>query len=235
MPYPSDRGYKVTSSGVNSQGNHYCHRDYGSSVPNRNNYHYSNRNRGYYYRNPDGSTYYDDGRGRNIYTAPNGQRYYSVRENQSDYTEQASPDDSPAYPYSSVSRNASPSRHSSPSDDRSDGLQVTTPSDSPNVRYFEEIEVEDDYRQAGNVDKGYDELDDRAFDNAIEYRCDDVPNDEAGGIAYDYDDGYDASGYDDGGYDAGDYDDGGSYDDGGYDDDGYYDDGGYDDGYVCDY
>ncbi|KAK8136777.1 hypothetical protein PG984_004717 [Apiospora sp. TS-2023a] len=80
MPNQNDQGYKITSSGINSQGNHYCHRDYGDSVPNRNNYHYSNRDGGYYYKNPNGSTYYNDGRGRSTYTAPDGRRYISVRE-----------------------------------------------------------------------------------------------------------------------------------------------------------
>nr|XP_018915915.1 PREDICTED: uncharacterized protein LOC109043233 [Bemisia tabaci] len=51
-------GYSYRSSGTNSQGNHYCSRDYGSSAPNPNSYHYSNTNGSYYYSNPNGSTYY---------------------------------------------------------------------------------------------------------------------------------------------------------------------------------
>jgi hypothetical protein len=42
----SGKGYDVTSSGNNSQGNHYCSRDYtpssGGSQANSNTYHYSN-------------------------------------------------------------------------------------------------------------------------------------------------------------------------------------------------
>lgn len=34
--------YTVTSSGTNDQGNHYCHRDFGSDATNQNAYHYSN-------------------------------------------------------------------------------------------------------------------------------------------------------------------------------------------------
>ncbi|KAJ6019918.1 hypothetical protein N7522_000626 [Penicillium canescens] len=59
----SNKGYNITSSGMNSQGNHYCSRDYGSSVSNSNNYHYSNSNGSYYYSNPNGSTYYNNGQG----------------------------------------------------------------------------------------------------------------------------------------------------------------------------
>ncbi|EOA88940.1 hypothetical protein ACJQWK_06149 [Exserohilum turcicum] len=55
--------YTITSSGTNSQGNHYCTRDYGSSASNPNSYHYSNTNGSYYYSNPNGSTYYNNGRG----------------------------------------------------------------------------------------------------------------------------------------------------------------------------
>ncbi|KAK8065497.1 hypothetical protein PG997_012244 [Apiospora hydei] len=199
MPYQNHPAYRITSSGVNSQGNHYCHRDYGSSVPNRNNYHYSNRDGGYYYRNPDGSTYYDNGRGRSIYTAPNGRSYVSDDNDRPGTGDQAGLDDSSEYPSASVSRNASPYRRSSPRDDRSDG-QVSTPNDSLGLCYDA---------------PGY-----RGFDNAVDYGCNDVPNDEEGGTAY---------GHGDGCYD------GGYCDDGGYDDDGYYDDGGYDDDYVCDY
>ncbi|KAK6834172.1 hypothetical protein PG987_008866 [Apiospora arundinis] len=71
----SGQGYQTTSSGTNSQGNHYCSRDYGSSVSNQNSYHYSNQDGGYYYSNPNGSTYYNNGQGRSDYTAPDGSRY----------------------------------------------------------------------------------------------------------------------------------------------------------------
>ncbi|KAK5052149.1 hypothetical protein LTR84_002953 [Exophiala bonariae] len=96
----NDKGYNVTSSGTNSQGNHYCSRDYGSSATNSNAYHYSNtfvmpqkaafslittsedpstdllscplRNGSYYYSNPNGSTYYNNGSGGSSSTAPSG-------------------------------------------------------------------------------------------------------------------------------------------------------------------
>ncbi|KZF20423.1 hypothetical protein L228DRAFT_285131 [Xylona heveae TC161] len=60
--------YSVTGSGTDSQGNHYCNRDYGASAPNQNSYHYSNNNGSYYYSNPDGSTYYNSGNGHSKYT-----------------------------------------------------------------------------------------------------------------------------------------------------------------------
>ncbi|KAG8724009.1 hypothetical protein FRC09_000817 [Ceratobasidium sp. 395] len=69
---PSGRGYTYTGSGTNSQGNHYCNRDYGPSAPNQNSYHYSNTNGSYYYNNPDGSTYYNSGGGYVNYTNPSG-------------------------------------------------------------------------------------------------------------------------------------------------------------------
>ncbi|KAL3958886.1 hypothetical protein ACCO45_007048 [Purpureocillium lilacinum] len=53
--------YQYKSSGTNSQGNHYCARDYGSGAANSNSYHYSNSDGSYYYSNPDGSTYYNNG------------------------------------------------------------------------------------------------------------------------------------------------------------------------------
>ncbi|KAL8651810.1 MAG: hypothetical protein Q9210_003048 [Variospora velana] len=71
----SGKGYSVTSTGTNSQGNHYCSRDYssGNSQPaNSNSYHYSNSNGSYYYSNPNGSTYYNTGDGGSKYTAPGG-------------------------------------------------------------------------------------------------------------------------------------------------------------------
>ncbi|CCO36496.1 hypothetical protein BN14_10632 [Rhizoctonia solani AG-1 IB] len=65
-------GYSYNSHGTNSQGNHYCSRDYGSSAPNQNSYHYSNSDGSYYYSNPNGSTYYNSGSGRADYTGPSG-------------------------------------------------------------------------------------------------------------------------------------------------------------------
>ncbi|KAF2157551.1 hypothetical protein K461DRAFT_264437 [Myriangium duriaei CBS 260.36] len=69
---PSGTSYTVTSSGTNSQGNHYCSRDYGSSASNSNSYHYSNTDGSYYYSNPNGSTYHNDGQGSSTYTPPGG-------------------------------------------------------------------------------------------------------------------------------------------------------------------
>ncbi|ELR14074.1 uncharacterized protein ACA1_366970 [Acanthamoeba castellanii str. Neff] len=70
------KGYSCTGSGTNSQGNHYCTRDYGSSAANSNSYHYSNSNGSYYYSNPNGSTYYNNGSGSATYTSPSGRTYY---------------------------------------------------------------------------------------------------------------------------------------------------------------
>ncbi|KAI9807909.1 MAG: hypothetical protein M1825_005215 [Sarcosagium campestre] len=67
---PRNEGYSYKSSGTNSQGNHYCARDYGSSAQNSNSYHYSNSEGSYYYSNPNGSTYYNDGKGSSTYTPP---------------------------------------------------------------------------------------------------------------------------------------------------------------------
>ncbi|CCG84569.1 protein of unknown function [Taphrina deformans PYCC 5710] len=49
------QSYDVSGSGTNSQGNHYCSRDYGSSASNSNAYHYSNQDGSYHYSNSDGS------------------------------------------------------------------------------------------------------------------------------------------------------------------------------------
>ncbi|KAL6711952.1 hypothetical protein ACN47E_002995 [Coniothyrium glycines] len=68
----SSGGYDITSSGTNSRGNHYCHRDHGPSAPNQNSYHYSNTDGSYYYSNPDGSTYHNDGKGGATYQPPSG-------------------------------------------------------------------------------------------------------------------------------------------------------------------
>ncbi|OAA46839.1 hypothetical protein NOR_02475 [Metarhizium rileyi] len=64
--------FTYKSSGTNSQGNHYCARDYGSGAANSNSYHYSNSDGSYYYSNPNGSTYYNNGNGRSTYTPPSG-------------------------------------------------------------------------------------------------------------------------------------------------------------------
>lgn len=73
---PSDNygnKYTHTGSGTNSQGNHWCSRDYGSGASNQNSYHYSNQNGSYYYSNPNGSTYYNPGNGGSAtYTPPSG-------------------------------------------------------------------------------------------------------------------------------------------------------------------
>ncbi|KAI0905493.1 hypothetical protein F4824DRAFT_497732 [Ustulina deusta] len=69
---PSNQGYSYKSSGTNSQGNHYCARDHGSSASNPNSYHYSNTDGSYYYSNPNGSTYYNNGQGSSNYTSPSG-------------------------------------------------------------------------------------------------------------------------------------------------------------------
>ncbi|KAF9078278.1 hypothetical protein BDP27DRAFT_1309344 [Rhodocollybia butyracea] len=71
--FPS--GYTITSSGINSQGNHYCTRDYGNGY---NAYCYFNHNGSYYYNNPDGSTYYNSGTGYSRYTSPSGQSYVQI-------------------------------------------------------------------------------------------------------------------------------------------------------------
>ncbi|KAH7335008.1 hypothetical protein B0J17DRAFT_618126 [Rhizoctonia solani] len=76
-------GYSYNSHGTNSQGNHYCSRDYGSSAPNQNSYHYRqvyppiyvclyNTDGSYYYSNPNGSSYYNSGSGHTNYTSPSG-------------------------------------------------------------------------------------------------------------------------------------------------------------------
>ncbi|KAN0087848.1 hypothetical protein V8E55_006469 [Tylopilus felleus] len=61
--------YKCTGGGVNSRGNHWCARDFGSAGFG---YHYSNADGSFYYYNPNGSTYYNDGRGFSRYTSPSG-------------------------------------------------------------------------------------------------------------------------------------------------------------------
>ncbi|KAK4245900.1 hypothetical protein C7999DRAFT_15914 [Corynascus novoguineensis] len=73
----SGKGYSYSGSGTNSQGNHWCSRDFGSAASNQNSYHYSNRDGSYYYSNPDNSTYYNNGRGGSTYTAPSGYKYSS--------------------------------------------------------------------------------------------------------------------------------------------------------------
>ncbi|KAJ9200928.1 hypothetical protein DTO166G4_7589 [Paecilomyces variotii] len=74
----SGKGYDYVSSGTNSQGNHYCVRDYGtgsnSNGQGSDAYHYSNANGSYYYSNSNGSTYYNDGKGSATYTPPSGKK-----------------------------------------------------------------------------------------------------------------------------------------------------------------
>ncbi|KAI0810026.1 hypothetical protein GGR55DRAFT_679256 [Xylaria sp. FL0064] len=87
---PNNQGYSYKSSGTNSQGNHYCARDYGSGASNSNSYHYSNTlanwftntpasnsDGSYYYSNPNGSSYYNNGQGSSNYTSPSGGNYSS--------------------------------------------------------------------------------------------------------------------------------------------------------------
>ncbi len=71
---PSGQGYTYSGSGTNSQGNHYCSRDYGSNASNSYTYHYSNSNGSYYYSNPDSSTYYNDGKGNANYNPPSSKK-----------------------------------------------------------------------------------------------------------------------------------------------------------------
>ncbi|KAI9927273.1 hypothetical protein ASPWEDRAFT_177733 [Aspergillus wentii DTO 134E9] len=74
----SGKGYTYTGFGTNSQGNHYCSRDYGSGASNSDSYHYSNSvpmnsNGSYYYSNPNDSTYYNNGSCGPNYT-PSGKK-----------------------------------------------------------------------------------------------------------------------------------------------------------------
>ncbi|KAK7953494.1 hypothetical protein PG996_014389 [Apiospora saccharicola] len=235
MPNQNDQGYKITSSGVNSQGNHYCHRDYGDAVPNRNNYHYSNRDGGYYYKNPNGSTYYNDGRGKSTYTAPNGRRYISVREDHVGDTDQKADSASQASGDASGHRSGSCDTANSYPEENSQALgapyevakyydvqqfgsiqQGYLDAYDHNVSWgFRQEQENDDYTEAG-----YDEQDiasaedDRAGDGYKGYNGHDGHNGH---------DGYDNYG-----------DDGhGGYGDNGYGDDGYDDYGG-DDYYIDD-
>ncbi|KAJ1324592.1 hypothetical protein MN608_10660 [Microdochium nivale] len=73
--YGGSRGFEYRGHGTNSQGNHYCSRDYGPNAPNQNPYHYSNRDGSWYYSNPDGSRYYNNGKGSSTYTTPRGNMY----------------------------------------------------------------------------------------------------------------------------------------------------------------
>ncbi|CAZ85772.1 unnamed protein product [Tuber melanosporum] len=68
----NNQGYSYKSSGTNSEGNHYCARDYGSGAANSNAYHYSNSDGSYYYSNANGSTYHSSSSGNSTYTAPSG-------------------------------------------------------------------------------------------------------------------------------------------------------------------
>ncbi|OHF01147.1 hypothetical protein CORC01_03461 [Colletotrichum orchidophilum] len=58
---PSSKGYSYNSSGSNSQGNHYCARDYGSSSSsNPNSYQYTNTNGSFHYSTLKGDKYQND-------------------------------------------------------------------------------------------------------------------------------------------------------------------------------
>ncbi|GAA5966641.1 hypothetical protein JCM8115_000234 [Rhodotorula mucilaginosa] len=63
------QSYSYSGSGSNSQGNHYCSRDYGNGS---NSYHYSNSDGSYYYANSNGSTYHNNGSGGATYTSSKG-------------------------------------------------------------------------------------------------------------------------------------------------------------------
>eukprot|EP00542_Grammatophora_oceanica_P013820 CAMPEP_0194028266 /NCGR_PEP_ID=MMETSP0009_2-20130614/2285_1 /TAXON_ID=210454 /ORGANISM="Grammatophora oceanica, Strain CCMP 410" /LENGTH=77 /DNA_ID=CAMNT_0038667605 /DNA_START=43 /DNA_END=276 /DNA_ORIENTATION=+ len=60
-----------SSSGYNSQGNHY-NTPGGTNSAGGSSYHYSNSNGSYYYANDNGSTYYSSGSGSSTYTSPSG-------------------------------------------------------------------------------------------------------------------------------------------------------------------
>lgn len=60
-----------SSSGYNSQGNHY-NTPGGTNSSSGSAYHYSNSNGSYYYSNDNGSSYYNSGSGSSQYTAPSG-------------------------------------------------------------------------------------------------------------------------------------------------------------------
>ncbi|KAJ7261807.1 hypothetical protein B0H12DRAFT_1013233 [Mycena haematopus] len=64
----SGTDYTITSTGTNSQGNHYCHRESSAGSG----YHYSNSDGSYYYSNPNGSTYHNNGKESSTYTTPSG-------------------------------------------------------------------------------------------------------------------------------------------------------------------
>lgn len=58
-----------STSGTNSQGNHY-NTPGGTNSSSGNSYHYSNNDGSYYYQNDNGSTYHNSGNGSSTYTAP---------------------------------------------------------------------------------------------------------------------------------------------------------------------
>ncbi|KAG2075495.1 hypothetical protein BDR04DRAFT_1091753 [Suillus decipiens] len=61
--------YVTTGHGTNSQGNHWCTRDYGDRGTG---IHYSNKDGSFYYDNPDGTKYHNNGAGRETLTTPDG-------------------------------------------------------------------------------------------------------------------------------------------------------------------
>ncbi|KAG0149290.1 hypothetical protein CROQUDRAFT_653867 [Cronartium quercuum f. sp. fusiforme G11] len=67
--------YNVTSHGTNSEGNHYCSRQYDNQASDANAFHYSNRDNSYYYSNSDGSTFHQGSNGTSTYTTPSGDSY----------------------------------------------------------------------------------------------------------------------------------------------------------------
>ncbi|RMZ43250.1 hypothetical protein CA14_007409 [Aspergillus flavus] len=76
----SGKGYSYTGSGTNSQGNHYCSRDYGTGsdrtvlVVVMHTTTLTGHNGSYYYSNSNGSTYYNDGKGGSTYTPSGGKK-----------------------------------------------------------------------------------------------------------------------------------------------------------------
>ncbi|GAB1218286.1 hypothetical protein ATERTT37_007540 [Aspergillus terreus] len=96
----SEKGYYYTDSGTNTQGNHWCSRDYGTGSDSNgagrgDAYHYSNlyvgtlsqslvltvaRNGSYYYFNSNGSTYYNNGKGEAWYTSEGDTRKIDYEE-----------------------------------------------------------------------------------------------------------------------------------------------------------
>ncbi|PVH90775.1 hypothetical protein DM02DRAFT_620853 [Periconia macrospinosa] len=61
---PLRQVYTIIRTGINSKGNCYSIRAYGSYSSYRTAYYYRNRDGSFYYANTDGSTYWNDGKGK---------------------------------------------------------------------------------------------------------------------------------------------------------------------------